>query len=271
MRTPVRHRAPPISASEDHGLLRVPSRLWNGFSVVCLADAPPDFAGVPDLGRAALDNWPMATSSPATAGQASSPATGRSSGRTTTSACTARASIPELTDLRAGLLARASCRRTKRPTGRPSAAQPDRLQTRRPQLDDERPALRAEFPGLTEAERPRATPSSRSGPTIFVVRPCRLRPRRLARAARPRTAPSSDAEWLFPPETLAAARLRPRNVADFATTVLIQDAAACEMNQRGLRSTRIRPRHADAAGIRHPPLPPLGPGPHGRTEQGEPR
>ena len=47
------------------------------------------------------------------------------------------------------------------------------------------------------------------------------------------------AEWLFAPETLAAPGFDLANVVDFATTVMIEDGAACEMNQRGLRSSRF--------------------------------
>ncbi len=45
---------------EDHGLLPVHVKQWNGFVFVCLADDPPPFDAAPDLGAHALDNWPMA-------------------------------------------------------------------------------------------------------------------------------------------------------------------------------------------------------------------
>lgn len=47
-------------------------------------------------------------------------------------------------------------------------------------------------------------------------------------------------EWLFAPETLAQPGLDASEVAAFATLVLDQDTAACEMNQRGLRTSRHR-------------------------------
>lgn len=46
------------------------------------------------------------------------------------------------------------------------------------------------------------------------------------------------AEWLFPPETLADPAFDPANIVEFAALVLEQDAEACELNQRGLRSLR---------------------------------
>ena len=46
------------------------------------------------------------------------------------------------------------------------------------------------------------------------------------------------AEWLFPAATLAEPGFDLRNVVDFATLVMSQDGAACEMNQRGLKSSK---------------------------------
>ncbi len=46
------------------------------------------------------------------------------------------------------------------------------------------------------------------------------------------------AEWLFPRESLEAPDVDLKNVTDFASVVLEQDARACELNQRGLKSIR---------------------------------
>jgi Rieske 2Fe-2S family protein len=46
------------------------------------------------------------------------------------------------------------------------------------------------------------------------------------------------AEWLFPPETLGNPEFNLSKVVDFASLVMEQDGDACEMNQRGLKSTR---------------------------------
>jgi Rieske 2Fe-2S family protein len=58
--------------------------------------------------------------------------------------------------------------------------------------------------------------------------------------------------WLFPPETLARPGFDLADVVDFATTVVAEDAAACEMNQRGLHSPaytagRLMPQEFDIA------------------------
>jgi Rieske 2Fe-2S family protein len=47
------------------------------------------------------------------------------------------------------------------------------------------------------------------------------------------------AEWLFLPATLAQPGFDLAHVTDFAAGVLAEDAAACEMNQRGLASSRF--------------------------------
>jgi Rieske 2Fe-2S family protein len=46
------------------------------------------------------------------------------------------------------------------------------------------------------------------------------------------------AEWLFAPETLAHEGFDMGNVTEFGALVMTQDAAVCELNQRGLRSIR---------------------------------
>jgi Rieske 2Fe-2S family protein len=45
-----------------------------------------------------------------------------------------------------------------------------------------------------------------------------------------------EVEWLFPRATLADAKADIRGVCDFSAQVLTEDAAVCELNQRGLRS-----------------------------------
>jgi Rieske 2Fe-2S family protein len=46
-----------------------------------------------------------------------------------------------------------------------------------------------------------------------------------------------SAEWLFLPETLADPAFDLHDVVDFATTVMAEDAEACEINQRGLNAS----------------------------------
>ncbi len=48
------------------------------------------------------------------------------------------------------------------------------------------------------------------------------------------------AEWLFLPETLSAADYDISNVVDFGKLVMEQDAAACELNQKGLHAAPLQ-------------------------------
>jgi Rieske 2Fe-2S family protein len=93
------------------------------------------------------------------------------------------------------------------------------------------------FQGLSDEERRAGQSFVTSLPSMYVVahvdyvRVVRLRP----------LGPEQTelvAEWLFPPETLADAAFDPANIVEFATLVMEQDAEACALNQRGLRSLR---------------------------------
>jgi Rieske 2Fe-2S family protein len=95
----------------------------------------------------------------------------------------------------------------------------------------------ATFDGLSDEERRLGQVFVSSPPSMYLVahvdhvRVVRLRPLGPERT-------ELTAEWLFPPETLADDRFDLANVVDFATLVMEQDAAVCELNQRGLRSIR---------------------------------
>jgi Rieske 2Fe-2S family protein len=93
------------------------------------------------------------------------------------------------------------------------------------------------FDGLTDQERKFGQAFVAGQPSVYMVghvnyaRVVRLHP--LGPEAT-----ELSAEWLFPPETLADKDFDMGNIVDFATLVMEQDGAACELNQRGLRSLR---------------------------------
>jgi glycine betaine catabolism A len=96
-------------------------------------------------------------------------------------------------------------------------------------------ALGHEFPALTDEERRVGyhfvtnLPSHYLAAHVDYVRSSRLLP----------LGPEEteiEVEWLFPRETLEDAKADIRTVCDFSAQVLAEDAAACEINQRGLRS-----------------------------------
>jgi glycine betaine catabolism A len=204
----------------DHGLFKVRSHVWNGFVFVCLSEAPPDFAAVPDLGLHALDNWPMADL-----------ATGHVLvkeiacnwkifwenynvyGRGYMSA----SEEPGYDPVEAGgVLEEGALTWTM--TGKPCGP---------------------EFSRLTQDERARGHTFVTLMPGMFIVahvdyvRAVSLKPLGPERI-------ELRAEWLFSEATLDAPGFDLDNVTRFATTVMLQDGAACEMNQRGLKSSAFK-------------------------------
>jgi glycine betaine catabolism A len=215
---------------EDHGLLPVATKLWNGFLFLTLNPTPG--ALEPDLGLHALDNWPM---------------DGLQTGHVfeTTLNCNWKVFWenyneclhcpgihPELCDMvpiyRQGIMAPnedPAWDGTATTTLKPGAA--SWTMTGEP--------CGPVFQTLTEAERATAHNFVTLWPTMYVVahvdyvRFVTLTP----------LSPEMTllhAEWLFPAETLAQPGWDHRPVTDFAKIVMRQDGEACEMNQRGLRN-----------------------------------
>ena len=97
-------------------------------------------------------------------------------------------------------------------------------------------ALDYRFPGLTDAERKNGQTYAMHLPSFFVVghvdyvRYVRLMPLGPERT-------ELVAEWLFAPEALEE-KERIEAIVGFGSLVLKQDADICEVNQRGLRSSR---------------------------------
>lgn len=97
-------------------------------------------------------------------------------------------------------------------------------------------ALRYRFPGLTEAEREAGQSYAMHLPSMFVVGHVDyVRYVRLLPLGPERT--ELVAEWLFTPEALVESD-RIEAIVRFGSLVLEQDAAICEVNQRGLRCAR---------------------------------
>jgi phenylpropionate dioxygenase-like ring-hydroxylating dioxygenase large terminal subunit len=93
------------------------------------------------------------------------------------------------------------------------------------------------FTGLSESERAAGQTYATHLPSMFVVghvdyvRTVSLRP----------VGPQQTeltAEWLFAPEALASDAFDLDNIVSFGVQVLEEDAAVCEINQRGLHSAR---------------------------------
>lgn len=218
----------------DNGLFTAQVKLWNGFIYVTLADEPPDFALAPDLGEAALRNWPMQNL-----------VTGHRLVKTI--ACNWKifwdnyneclhcpgihASLCDMVPVYGkGVMSAGEA-----PEWTPDDAICSPLKAGARTWTKNGQLCGPEFQDLTDAQRQSGYFFVTLMPTMYIVahtdyvRAVSLRP----------LGPEETeltAEWLFPSETLAAKNFDLANVVDFATTVLLEDGAACELNQRGLNN-----------------------------------
>lgn len=93
------------------------------------------------------------------------------------------------------------------------------------------------FSGLTPAERAAGQTYATSLPSMFIVGHVDyVRTVRLVPLGPEQT--ELTAEWLFSPEALTAPQADIDNIVAFGRQVLEEDAAICEVNQKGLRSVR---------------------------------
>ncbi len=94
-----------------------------------------------------------------------------------------------------------------------------------------------QFQGLTDAERAAGQTYAMNLPSMFIVGHVDyVRTVRLLPLGPERT--QLIAEWLFPPQDMPPKGLD--NIVGFGMQVLEEDAAVCELNQRGLHSRRHR-------------------------------
>ena len=217
-----------------HGLFPVALTEWNGFVFLCLADDPPAFR--PDPGTGSLEAWPMADL-----------VVGHAYDRTLAcnwkifwenyNECLHCPGIhPALSD-RVPVYRRGIMSESEAPDWQPGTPPGPALKPGAHSWTVSGQPCGPEFVGLTEAQRAAGHFFVTLYPTMFVVahvdyvRAVSLVP------VGPETT-RLRAEWLFLPETLAAPGFDLADVVDFATGVLEEDGAACEMNQRGLRSPR---------------------------------
>ena len=223
---------------EDHDLFAVNLTVWNGFVFACLTDQPPAFGVAPDLGEDALNNWPMAEL-----------VTGHV--LTKEMACNWKVFWenyneclhcpgihPELCDM-VPVYGHGYMAPNEDPAWTPGqqSASPVLKSGARTWTMNGR-ACGAEFAGLTAQERSAGHTFVTLMPAMYIVahvdyvRAVSLRPLGPERT-------ELRAEWLFPEATLKAPGFDLNNVVNFASQVLRQDGEACEINQRGLRSSKF--------------------------------
>lgn len=219
---------------EDHGLFAVHVKDWNGFLFLSLADQAPELK--PDLGLNALDNWPMAEL-----------VTGHRLEKTLAcnwkifwenyNECLHCPSVhPSLCDM-VPIYKKGIMSASESPDWTPEVLTGPVLKEGARSWTVSGEPCGPEFPGLTSQERANGFNFVTIYPTMFVVahvdyaRSVSLTP----------IGPEETKltiEWLFPQATLDQPGFDLAAVTDFATTVVLEDGAACEMNQRGLKSSR---------------------------------
>lgn len=216
----------------EHGLFPVTLREWNGFVFICLADCPPAFS--PDLGVGALDNWPMERLVTGHVLEKQLTCNWKVFWENYNECLHCPGVHPTLSDMvpiyRQGIMSdqEAAGWATGDAPG-PALKEGARSWTMNGQT------CGPEFPDLSTDERAAAHTFVTLYPTLYVVAHVDyVRAVSLVPVAPEVT--QLRAEWLFLPETLTQPDFDLANVTDFATTVLIEDGAACEMNQRGLKS-----------------------------------
>jgi Rieske 2Fe-2S family protein len=219
-----------------HGLRPVATRVWNGFLFLSQAADPGPIRADVDL--AVLDNWPMAGLVTAHRWESVLDCNWKTFWENYSECLHCPGIHPELCDL-VPVYGRGVMAPSEAPGWRPE--------------DPEGPALRpgAEswsldgarcgpaFPGLTERERRAGHGFVTLWPSAYVVAHVDyVRSVRIVPEGPERT--RLIAEWHVAPETLAQPGFDAARVAAFAQTVLAQDGAAAEMNQRGIRSPAFR-------------------------------
>lgn len=219
---------------EDHGLYPVQVHLWNGFVFLCLAEDPPEFR--PDLGIHALDSWPMAALVTGHRLEKVLDCNWKVFWENYNECLHCPGIHPELSDMvpvyRRGIMSEQEAS-----DWQPGAATAPVLKDGARSWTVDGQPCGPEFPGLTAQERANGHNFVTLYPTMFIVAHVDyVRAVSLTPLAAEKT--RLTAEWLFLPETLAQPGFDLAHVTDFATTVLLQDGAACEMNQRGLQSSR---------------------------------
>ncbi|MFY9212315.1 MAG: aromatic ring-hydroxylating dioxygenase subunit alpha [Aestuariivita sp.] len=219
----------------DHGLFPVHLRDWNGFVYLCLADTPLAFE--PDMGEGALDNWPMRDLVPGHVVETELACNWKIFWENYNECLHCPGIHPELSDLvpvyRKGIMSPPEA-----PGWSPGDPAGHSLKEGARTWSVTGQPCGPEFPNLTQAERDTAHNFVTVYPSMFVVAHVDyVRSVRLIPLGPERT--RLRAEWLFLPETLAQPGFDLTSVTDFAQTVLFQDGAACEMNQRGLRSSKF--------------------------------
>jgi len=234
----------------DHALFPVALKVWNGFVFLCLADEAPAFE--PDLGTEILNNWPMNDLVVGHVFQKRLACNWKVFWENYNECLHCPGVHPVLSQrvpiYQQGLMAPNEARSWS-PSALPAPALGDGAET----WTVSGKLCGPPFTQLTEQERAEAHTFVTLYPSLYLV----------AHADYVRAVtviPISPeetllrAEWLFLPDTLAQSSFDVSDVTDFATQVMKEDGEACEINQRGLKSSkfthgRLMPEEFDVYGF----------------------
>lgn len=215
----------------EHGLFPVSLMEWNGFVFLSLSKDPGPLT--PDMGLNALDNWPMADLVRGHVFEKELDCNWKIFWENYNECLHCPGIHPELSDLvpvyREGVMSEAE--RKNKPGGVELSPLKEGAQTWTANGQPCGP----EFPNLTTTERRTAHNFVTLYPSAFIVAHVDyVRSVTLIPMGPEKT--KLRAEWLFLPETMAAPGFDLENVTGFATLVMEQDGAACELNQKGIAS-----------------------------------
>lgn len=229
----------PDFKKEEQGLFQVAVKEWNGFIFVCLSDDPPEFAGVPDPGADRLDNWPMRDLVTGHVMVKEIACNWKVFWENYNECLHCPGIHPELCDM-VPVYGRGYMGANEAPDWTPEQPMPaHQLKEGAKTWSMTGELCGPPFPRLTSKQLAAGSNFVTLLPSMFVVAHADfVRAVSLVPLGPERT--QLKAEWLFLPETLKAPGFDLANVVDFASTVMLQDAEACEINQRGLRSSRYK-------------------------------
>jgi phenylpropionate dioxygenase-like ring-hydroxylating dioxygenase large terminal subunit len=219
----------------QHGLFPVALRHWNGFVFLCLADTPPPFE--PDMGMAALDNWPMDRLVTGHVLETQLACNWKIFWENYNECLHCPGIHPGLSD-RVPIYRKGIMSDEEDPAWSPDQGHRAALKDGARSWTSNGHPCGPEFPDLSRRERDIAHNFVTVYPSIYVVAHVDY-VRAVSMIPLSPEITQLRAEWLFLPETLAQPDFDLANVTGFATTVLQEDGAACEMNQRGLKSYRF--------------------------------
>jgi len=228
---------------DDYPLYKISVKEWNGFIFAALTDRPPPFEKMFDLPATRLDAWPLADL-----------AVGHVLLKTIESnwkifwenynECLHCPSVhPRLSQL-VPIYGRGLLEERDDPEWRAHAADTDPkfkggLRRGAVSWSMNGNATGIPFAGLSEGDREAGHVYLTGLPSVFLVGHIDyVRVVRLLPLGPERT--EMRVEYLFSPQTLADPTFDIRNVVDFTNLVMTEDAAVCELNQRGLRAAPHR-------------------------------